>query len=327
MNTVEIAERATLGALLLDPGQIRPVSAWLAESDFDHPRSAITYRLLTTLADRKPLPGPVDLLQAALADPVARRNDVAGPYVHELLASPGGPGRSSVYGGMVLQASALRTLAADAADLARRAAGQDHCETVQGLLEAIGSALRRAVELDGRLACADPAYVRQPGGVLATCGTDRPASPGRRELESEVVAGLQDNVDLLPRVCRWLAAANFEAAEHAGTYASMLRLGRLGLPVDHVTTLWNRRDGFASVDAPAAHDAATRQRRTRGQTLRLARHLLARSIAEQVAGTAGAIMATGHDPRPSTRQRLHTAVHLLRQRQACTARWLAAGEC
>ena len=93
MNKVEIAERATLGALLLEPDQINEVRDWLAEPDFLHPRTKVTFRLLTALASRPGTLDPADLLVAALSDHSARRNHVAGPFIHELLASPGGPGR------------------------------------------------------------------------------------------------------------------------------------------------------------------------------------------------------------------------------------------
>jgi replicative DNA helicase len=326
VNTVEIAERASLGALLLEPGQIALVSLWLRESDYLHPRSRITYRLLTAVASQTGPVGPHDLLGAALADPQARRNHVAGPYLHELLASPGGPGRAAVYARMVLHASVVRSLTERALELAHMCQHTEQVpESVPALLDAITDTCGCAHALQGRLDRGDPGHGQDPRELAEPGDPHAPSVPDRSGLEAELVSALQDNPWVVERIRAWLVAEDFATAEHAGAYASMLALASQGLPIDHVTTQWNRRDRYALCDAIPAHVAATRSRCTSHETLRLARQLLGKALATRTQAATGAIAHRSQDPRLGARQQLGIAMRDLERARTDAARWLEAG--
>ena len=326
MNTVELAERASLGALLLEPSQVGVVCAWLRESDFLHPRSRIAYRLLATAASRGGGAGPAALLDLALGDPQARLNTVAGPYLHELMASPGGLGRSAVYARLVLQASVLRTLTDYAHDLARTARLTEQApDSVPALVDAIRATHAHAQALQRRLEEADPAYLTQPAGIVGPPEPRPWTLPDQTGLEAELVDAIADNPDVIDRIRGWLTADDFATGPHASTYASMLALARAGMPIDHVTTQWNRRDQLACSEAVPAHLVATRTRCTSHETVRLARQLLARSVGTRTRAAADAIAALDHDPVPSSRQRLRTAIHRLDRLLLDTARWFEPG--
>jgi replicative DNA helicase len=323
VNTVELAERASLGALLLEPAQVPAVSAWLRESDFHHPRSRITYRLLTVQAASQTPSVIRGVLAAALADPAARVNGVAGPYLHELLASPGGLGRSAVYGRLVVEASVLRTLHDRALELAHLSALTAQApDSVELLADAVSRTLGEVQALAGRMREADPSYTDQPAGVV---GTKRPSparAVGPSSLETDAVAGLQDNPGLVPRVSGWLRPDDFASREHAGSYRSMVALAGRGQPVDHVTTQCSRRDRYAPTAQLPAHLVAIRIRATSHETVTLARQVLGVSVARRTLAAAHAITELGDNPTVGSRRRLDTASHHLDLCRQEANRWL-----
>lgn len=322
MNRVDLAERATLGALLLEPDMVRLVSGWLHESDFGHPAARITYRLITAAAPHQGQIGAAQLLAAAMADEQARRNHVAGPYLHELLASPGGLGRSEVYARLVLHASVRRSLTCRARDLARVCATTEESpETIPDLLEATSLTLRRVSELWDRLKEADPDHETRPTSIAALRYLMPRPGAGRRVPEEDLIGALTDNPSVLREVSGWLTADDFSTPALASAYSGMLCLARQGMPVDHVTAPWGRPDRRAAEPSPPLHVVATRSRCTSYETIRMARTLLATSIAARTRAVSEAIAGMDRDPSTTGQQLLWSATCLLGANLEQACRW------
>ena len=113
MTPAQLAERATLGALLADPGQLGTVAGWLRPSDFAHWWHTAVYRALLAdprLARRGDPAATAQHVRAALVDAVGhRRSDPPG--LHTLMrAAPARP-VAARYAAMVLEASIRRQVA------------------------------------------------------------------------------------------------------------------------------------------------------------------------------------------------------------------------
>ena len=319
MNTTELVERASLGSLLLEPDQVGAVSPWLRESDFLYPRSQVTYRLITAPTATGAQAGIHDVLAAALADPAARLNSVAGPYLHELLASPGRAGRAVVYGRLVVEASVRRRLDELAAQLCRRASSVAQSgQAVPALAGATSQAIDDLDSLVTRLGDTDPSGrgpLRQPLKTQSIGGG--PAC----QVEEYLVEALTDNPGLVAVVTTWLRPGDFQNRQHAGTYRSMLALAAAGRPVDHITVTSSRRDRHVLAPVEPAHLVATRPTATSHQTLAAARHVLAASLGRRGVAATTAIIRLVNDPTLGICQCVQSARQQLSRYTAELARW------
>ena len=241
MSLVDCAERCTVGALLLAPGSADAIGRWLLPADFAHPRNAIGYQLVLELAGTGRL-GPTELLSAALRRADARRNRVDGPYIHDLLRSPGSAGRPDVYGRMVLDAAVRRAVTIEGLRLHRVARSADVAGLTWALAE-FDRAVRTLGALSGRLALAGVPRTEPARGLV---GSAARTGPGRAAAqERAALAALLACPASVPAVERWLEAEDFGSAVHAATYAAIRELSARGEPVEPLTVAWLGRGGPA----------------------------------------------------------------------------------
>jgi len=235
VNAARHAERALLGALLLDPAQTDAVATWLRPNDFGIPSHEIAYRLiLAAHAGDNPLT-PEGVLAAALADDNARRNRVDGPFLHTLIATTPAASRAPLYGRMVLEASIHRAVAYHAGHLAyaaqvapveialqEAAAAQEQLATLEQRWRAVSEG---AAEPPGEPAADDTASVRS---------SDAEALPA----ETRLVASLLDNPAQLSGIRGWLEPEDIAHPGLRATHAALCHLHTRGDPIDYITVAW-----------------------------------------------------------------------------------------
>ena len=113
MTPAQLAERATLGSLLVDPRQLGTVAGWLRPSDFAHWWHTEVYRSLLAdprLARRGDPAATAQQVRAALVEAVGHRR-ADPPGLHTLMRTAPARPVAARYGAMVLEASIRRQVA------------------------------------------------------------------------------------------------------------------------------------------------------------------------------------------------------------------------
>jgi replicative DNA helicase len=241
------AERALLGAILLDPAGQQPALDLVRPNDMRLPWRAQVLEAMQRVRARGALPGPVEVYQELQNDPdlpqsVSRD---AVPVANLMEAAPRA-GHAPAYAAMVAE-GAIRQHMHDTGTRMLQASSTGSTETV--------------LRLTGRGICdvnvcrvrwlALPGHLRQsllPPPALTGHALRRPAS-SRRELArprgaAALAAGDRALRDLaaapgwLAQVGRWLRPEHFARLEHGELFTVMQEMAAVGRPVDPVTISW-----------------------------------------------------------------------------------------
>jgi hypothetical protein len=269
-EAVLLAEQATLGALVLDPGHLPEVAAWLRSADFTDPWHA---QVFMTMLERHRGGASVELpdLARALVERLgARRADVV--RLADLLhVTPRRPA-AATYARMVAE-SGLRREVAGQGVLLKAGALQSAltCESVPvastcALVDAgLDAAARRWALATG---APDPG----PETPLALrpalrnrelrVGADKilGAHPGRDPLAErrhviELIGALIAHPESIPPVASWLSPTRIAAPQWRTVYAAAVELAERGQAVDVVTVAWEaRRLAHHGVEPPGLRE-------------------------------------------------------------------------
>jgi hypothetical protein len=106
--TVNDAERATVGAVLLQPHHLSNLEPWLCASDFADPLARSMYALLLEMHQRQVPIDPDAVLSAALKQGALGPTGSPGAQIVDLLQAPPDPRVCLTYGRIVLDASIRR---------------------------------------------------------------------------------------------------------------------------------------------------------------------------------------------------------------------------
>lgn len=232
------AERAVIGALLLEPERYRDVKEWLESGDFLGLAEKRTYEAMRALDDdgRQLTPSAVNE-HLAVRYPERRHRPDAAFLVSCMQECPV-PSRVALYGRMVLDSSIRRRISAQAAGLrhrAERAATSQDLNLVFGVVDRV----RRDVErLHTREAKASGAHAPSPIRV-----DELPAVPiasGRHDgaVERTAVLALVNQPLALPRVSTWLERGDFRDPECALVFGELLSMMASREPIDPLTVAW-----------------------------------------------------------------------------------------
>jgi len=319
VNLAYRAERALLGALLQDPGQIDD-APFVTVADFasSHHQRVFTAILTARMEQhsRSTPPRDLDVVVAAL-DPELNLGQLRA-----ISESCPRPGNGATYARMVIEASLCRQLAVHAGHLFEAAgrlnhdiarftdtAKSDHdAETFLGhLLKLAGVLLNHAQEFG-------PGIVR---GTPPIREQDAERGEHARQ-EEEVLADLIHNFWSNSQVLEWLPAEAFTSGQRREVYQAIIALASNGEPVDELTVDWqlarNRTLHPATTPNPqpapvpspepdyVAHLAAITV--PEGTATLTGRILLKRHAAAQLHTRAGKLGLDGSQP---TRQRAITA--------------------
>lgn len=250
MNVLALAERAALGALLLDPTPVPTISVWLRASDFTDPWHREVYKALRELRAGAGDCGPTEVGRHLLGRLGPTRADL--PRVVALLkAVPAAPD-PRVYAVMVLEAAIreeitglgvlLRAGAVAAAGDGRAHTMVAATNTIDALLDA---AETRWDAASGIRAASRLGPARTTAATSQLLAADRflqahPPLPPSDVAEHEVtlIAALLTHPDHLHATACWLRPAAVTSETWRPVYEAMLHLHTYGHPIDVVSVLW-----------------------------------------------------------------------------------------
>ncbi|MEU8779946.1 DnaB-like helicase N-terminal domain-containing protein [Streptomyces sp. NPDC048606] len=246
---VHHAEQALLGALLLEPRQLKALGS-LHPADFASALHLAVFDAITSLTPPAPevhAQQPV-WLTAVLehARPAAR--GLTAAYLHQVVSACPEPAHAPAYAAIVRAGHARRTLRARA----------EHLVLTVGdpiLEDQPTAALMTADKLTSVL---DQLAARFPAHASTLPRTPAPPHPVRDPDNED----MEDERVLLAALCasphlsdaaRWLQPADFSEPLHGRLFHCMLTVGRRGDPVDPVTVLWEaQQQGLLSPSRPPA---------------------------------------------------------------------------
>ena len=270
MNAVDLAEKAALGSLMLEPEPDSSVWSWLRASDFAKPWHGDVYKVLRELHDAGHGTSVEDVAPALAHRLGVRRASL--PRLHDLIQAVPPDPDAGEYARLVLDAGVCRELAQQAIVLkagARAAAVQ---QSPHPLLVASGSV---AAVVDGaehrvRISRAEPVpRGDDPSGehlappALEPLGADRFVSAyvtrptGEvAEHERHLVGALIARPDCIPDVANVMDPTLVTDKRWAATYALVVDMHRRDRRIDLVTVAWQSESALRSDERPSIRELA-----------------------------------------------------------------------
>ena len=291
-DATQLAERASLGALLTDPDRIGDVTQWLRAGDFTHPwHSAIYTALREQHAARAQI--TVQGVAAALTGRLGVRRadlpELAGlvnaaphqpdPVGYSRMVAESGLRREVTGQGVLLRAAALHTaLSGDAHPVT------GGCDLVEAALDSVA---RRWSAARGGPVLADTTPIPLRAAARSSevrLGADKllrhhPPRDPRTEREHEIalVGALVAHPDQIPAVARWLPPTRITDPAWRTVYAAAIDLTEHREAVDEVTVAW-------AVRAPSHHGSPVPDLSDLTDTVAAARFIPPGAAARTVAG-------------------------------------------
>jgi replicative DNA helicase len=232
------AERAVVGALLLEPQRYPEVSEWLEPEDFFGLAERRTYEAMRSLVD-----GGRDLTPSAVNEHLTevhpeRRHRPDAAFLVSCMQECPVPARVALYGRMVLDVSIRRRINARAAGLRQRAEQTVTSDDLSRVFGAVDSVRREVERLHQREAKAAGAHAPTPLKV-----EELPAAPGSPlrhdpSVECTAVLALVNQPLALPRVSTWLEKTDFAEPECALVYVELQSMMGSREPIDPLTVAW-----------------------------------------------------------------------------------------
>lgn len=238
MTPGRAAERAVLGALLVEPERFGDVRDWLQESDFDGTAERQTYEAVRALAERD-IPLSAEAVDQELRSTPGRASVLAdGAFLVECMEACPAPKRAAVYGRMVLEMSIRRRIAAQGTRLRQKAGTALTGDSLTRVFVTVDSARRDVERLHQRESLA--AGVKSPTPLRTD---DQPPSPRRVspedvKVERAAVLALVQRPSALDTVRAWLAVGDFSDVECASLYRELGSMHSAEKPIDAVTVAW-----------------------------------------------------------------------------------------
>ncbi|MFE2942972.1 DnaB-like helicase N-terminal domain-containing protein [Streptomyces sp. NPDC059255] len=246
---VYYAERALLGALLLEPHRHAGLTG-IGAGSFSNAAHGAVFTAIGTL----PVPDPVQHAQATtwlnevLNAAREQARGLTSPYLHTLIRACPQPRHAAAYARIIEADHARRTLHGRAQRLAQTATDPALPHPLPAVF-AEADALAKIV--DGLAARVPP----HPGALpRAPAPPPHPDLDGRDEALDEerlLLASATAHPAEIERM-RWLTDRDFSDALHAGLWTCLTGLHRRGAPIDPVTVLWEAQQrGLATEVVPA----------------------------------------------------------------------------
>lgn len=297
MRASEIAERALLGAILLDHARLTDVQEWLERDDFYAHRNGLVYTEMLDLRLTGQDPTARAVLDRLIPNAESRRL-VDGPYLHTLMESCPHPSRAPLYGRMVLEASIHRRTADRAEHLGYVAQSEAPPDVVIDELgrEVVGwTAAIQALERRWARAGGDAGAVRAlDSGMLDMA----PSYIAAEAAEVSVIASLLAAPWQFDQVKGWLRPEDFSQADTRALYIAINEVVEAGQPVDVVTVMWAAIRQVGAADR-LDHQAVARlaEAGVSGYAVVSGRAVLQASVRNQTAASARRVVSVAQQSR------------------------------
>lgn len=323
MRASEIAERALLGAILLDPVRLADVKEWLEPDDFYAYRHGLVYTEMLDLRRTGQDPTARAVLDRVIPSAEARRQ-IDGPYLHTLMASCPHPNRAPIYGRMVLEASIHRRTADRAEHLGYVAQSDSPADAI---IDALGREVESWIEAIHAL----EQRWTHAGGDLPAAGTFDlgPVDAAQVAIMDEAaevstIASLLASPWQFAQVKTWLRPEDFTRPDTRVLYTAIAEVVEEGQPVDAVTVMWAaiRRAGPRD---PLHHSVARfEQAGIPGYAVVSGRMVLQASLLSQVSSAARRLASAAQQPRARPTEVTRFAMGQLSEVTVACARWTSA---
>ena len=324
MRASEIAERALLGAILIERERLANVQDWLEPEDFYAYRHGLVYGEILKLHADGQSPTPRAVLDRML--PVAdTRRLVNGPFLHTLMESCPHPSRAAIYGRMVLEASIHRRTTERAEHLGYLAKSTSPADIVIEALASEATDWTRDLDaLDERWLLSG-GEINQAGEIVPSSSVADPPRIANEAAEVSAVASLLAHPRQLEQVVNWLRPEDFTRPETRALYTAITDIAATAQPVDPITVMWAAVRHEGAIER-VGYEAVSRLARAGipGYAVVSGRAVLEASLRNEASVTASRLAAVGRraDHRPA-------AITLaVRAELACVAtdvrRWPAA---
>jgi replicative DNA helicase len=247
VTPIELAERALLGTLLLQPAQRTEVVGWLLADDFADPWHRVVYAAIVN--DASP-----DSVTEAYRRFAAAHGPLRSPAARFATLIQSAPDRPIArrYAAMVLEASIRRQVAGigvllEAAAVRAASTAWSGREPLQLLRERLVAAERRwhtAQHPQAQQVTAEPAMPAVDAllGAARLVAATPPPDPARvRDAESSVLSAILLNPRCLPGVAGRIRPGLFGDPRHRACYEAILDLAERGEPIDIVTVAWQQQ--------------------------------------------------------------------------------------
>ncbi|RKE22005.1 DnaB-like helicase N-terminal domain-containing protein [Streptomyces sp. TLI_171] len=334
MEPLLAGEQALLGAVLLDPRQLRRLE-WLEPRDFHRPAHRVLFSALRELRDAGH-PGfaadsdhgevPLEWLTDTLALAGERTRGLDPSYLHTLIAACPRPGHAPLYGRIVLEGSIRRTVTEHAERLLAVAEEGLAAGEVEGTAHQADVLAGVLADLAGRWGT--PPRTQKPAAVPA------PAAAPAAELSDDALADEQFLLALLVHqdgalqgVFDWLRPGDFADPGHGRLYRCLGALHHRGEPIDSVTALWEVQRRGLLADGTLTEEQLTPvlgAHLVAGSAEWLGEQVLRASLTRTAGHSARQITALAADERLAPGQLVGQALHALGPLEEVRARWRTA---
>lgn len=296
MNLARAVERATVGALLLEPAGLQEVRDWLEPRDFDGIAESQAFSALVELGSRaeavtpEGVEGEVRLTVA----PGTQQADAA--HLVTLMQETPEAARVTTYARMVLELSIRRQVATEAIGL-RQHAESATSTTDLNMVFAHVDGIRRGIEsLHRRETTAAQSHGVSPtipDGALPQLVRFPRSEHG--VVEREAIIALVDQPAALERVTRWLRAGDFGDEEAASLFSELVALHDAHNPIDRITLAW--RAARVGIDGPICDSLVQGPgSAVTGEPDLAARRVLEQSVQQAVVATSEELERMADDP-------------------------------
>ena len=297
MTPDRAAERAVIGALLLEPERFADVREWLEPGDFYGTAEQQAYQAICALGARGQTLSP-----AAVDHELRDRRTSAplladGAYLVGCMQLCPTQARAAVYGRMVLEMSIRRRVVDQGTRLRQRAEKAVTSHDLNLVFAQVDSVRRDVERLHQREAQSTRSH--SPTPLLAPDLEALPRRASRQDVAAErnAIHALVDQPAALDVATRWLSPTDFSDAECSRLYGEMAALHEARSQIDRVTLAWRAmRVGLAgpvceSLVSP--RDSAT----VSPDPIRSSREVLHRSVRASVLSTADELEGMTSDVR------------------------------
>ncbi|MBV9026846.1 MAG: replicative DNA helicase [Streptomycetaceae bacterium] len=316
-EAVHYAEQALLGALLLDPQQLKTLGT-LKPEHFANYSHSVLFTAMRTLPPPEPEAHATEpvWLNSVLAAARSEAPGLTASYLHTLVHSCPRPEHAASYARMIRADHARRTLRMHAVRLAQTATDPTLPNPAATTLAQADTLTRFLEELAGQ-------FAPHPGSLPKTPPPPAPPRDTRDEAldEERLLLATATAHPAALKEMRWLQVDDFAHPLHGQLFQCLTALAHRGDPVDPVTVLWEAQHRGLLTNHVTPADLMTLVSMPAGSPEYWGERILQRALLAQAHTIASQIQAFTDDPANTPHQLITGSRRALTNLTAIRARW------